>query len=143
MFSNYTQAQPLISEYKAALTQAEANLNRSSAMQNVKPNLDRTCLGKYPGAPTGVSKVCTYTLSPEGIRIQITPQYDQAVENAIARAQTQGSANARTAVTTQVNSLLKDLAEIGKMAQVPIALYNSDGSLFANYMPDKAGYVVR
>ncbi|MBW4657343.1 MAG: hypothetical protein KME15_01610 [Drouetiella hepatica Uher 2000/2452] len=132
----YNQAQPLISEYQAALTQAEANLNRSSAMQSVKPDLDRACLGTVSAA----SK-CTYTLSSDGIRIQITPQYDRAVENAITRAQTQGSASARTAVTAQVNELLQNLAEIGKTAQVPIELYSSDGSIFASFAPDQSGYV--
>ncbi|HEY9627513.1 MAG TPA: hypothetical protein V6C84_09440 [Coleofasciculaceae cyanobacterium] len=147
----YTQAQPLVSEYQAALAQAETNRDRTSAMQRVKPDLDRACLGTGLGAnleanlksQTGLSKVCTYTLSPIAIRIQVTPQYDQAVENVITRAQTQGDARARAEVTTQVNELLQNLADIGKTAQVPIELYSSNGSIFANYNPDASGYVAR
>ncbi|MBI4781946.1 MAG: hypothetical protein HY785_11605 [Oscillatoriophycideae cyanobacterium NC_groundwater_1537_Pr4_S-0.65um_50_18] len=147
----YSQAQPLVSEYQAALTQAETNLDRTSAMQRVKPDLDRACLGTELGAnleanlksQAGMSKVCTYTLSPTAIRIQVTPQYDQAVENVITRAQTQGDARARAEVTTQVNELLRNLADIGKTAQVPIELYSSNGSMFANYNPNASGYVAR
>ncbi|HEY9642313.1 MAG TPA: hypothetical protein V6C57_17635, partial [Coleofasciculaceae cyanobacterium] len=72
-----------------------------------------------------------------------TPQYDQTVESTIANAQTQSNSSARTEVVNQVNVLLRHLAGISESAQVPVELYNSNGSKFATYAPDVSGYVTR
>jgi hypothetical protein len=133
--SYYTQAQPLLNEYQTALAQAEENLRRTTALQAIQPNLNRTCAGN--------PKVCTYTLSPAAIRVQMTAGYDRAVENAITSAQVRGNVSDRAEVVNQVNTLLQRLAEISETAQVPIELYNSNGSKFGTYAPDVSGFVSR
>ena len=129
--SYYLQAQALVGEYQTALTQAKESQRRLAAMQTIKPNLDRAC--------NSALRVCTYTFSPEAVRVQITAQYDQVVESHINNSQLRGNFSARTEVVNQVNQLLQGLSGISETARVPIELYNSNGSKFGTYTPNPSG----
>lgn len=126
----YGQAQSLIGNYQAALTQAEESLRRLTAMQTAKPKLDRACAGD--------PKPCTYTLAPAAIRVQITSEYDRTVEGAIANSQVKGSFGTRAETVSQVGDLLQQLSAVSETAKVPLELYNSNGSKFGTYGPKTA-----
>ncbi|HEY9700109.1 MAG TPA: hypothetical protein V6D10_22835 [Trichocoleus sp.] len=126
------QAQTLVSAYTTALNQAETNRTRYGAMQSQKAQLDRTCRGN--------PEICTYTFTPQAIRVQITRTYDRLAERTITSSQS-GTVSAPPATVNQVDELLRSLAAISEQAQVPIELYNADGSKFGTYAPDVSGYV--
>jgi hypothetical protein len=129
--SYYLQAQALVGEYQSALARAKESQRRLSAMQELKPDLDRTC--------GGTLRVCTYTFSPEAVRVQVTAEYDQLVESHINNSQLRGNYSARTEVVNQVNHLLQELSRLSETARVPIELYNSNGSKFGTYTPNPSG----
>ena len=129
----YAQTQPLIATYQTALTQAQGGLRISEAIQAAKPALDRSC--------GGTPKVCQYDAAPTAIRVQITYGYDQMVESAMTSAQTQGNSTAQAGVVSQVNTFLQELALISQTAQVPIDLYNANGSKFGTYSPIASGFI--
>jgi tetratricopeptide (TPR) repeat protein len=128
----YTQAQSTLRSYTESLTQAEKNAARLVAMQAVQPDLDRTCVQ--------LVSLCTYSFTPQAIRVQITRSYDQATEQ-IMTAQENSATQA--AIATQVGNLLRSLAAISESAQVPIELYNADGSRFGTYSPEASGFVAQ
>jgi hypothetical protein len=128
----YAQAQPLIATYQAAFTAAQSGLRISEAIQAAKPALDRTCGGN--------PKVCQYDSSATAIRVQITYGYDAMVESAMTSAQTQGNYTSQAGVISQVNTFLQDLSLISQSAQVPIELYNANGSKFGTYTPGTSGF---
>ncbi|MFM7426522.1 MAG: hypothetical protein ACKO7W_16265 [Elainella sp.] len=127
----YGQVKPLIDTYSSTLQQAQVNSQRSSAIQTAKSEFDQAC----DGSPT----ICTYTLSPQAIRVQFTPVYDQTVARLITN--TQGSNGFPPTIVNQVNGLLRSLADISDLTQVPIELYNSNGTKLGTYTPALAGYV--
>nr|RNJ69349.1 MAG: hypothetical protein EDM05_10895 [Leptolyngbya sp. IPPAS B-1204] len=129
----YGQAQPLIDTYTQTLQQAQGNSRRSSVIQTAKPNFDQACAGN--------PQICTYTLSPEAVRIQFTSAYDRTVEGLINSARQQGSPGFPPATVNQVNGLLRALANISDATQVPIELYNSNGAKLGTYAPTLSGYV--
>jgi hypothetical protein len=122
----------LIATYQAAVTAAQSGLRISEAIQAAKPALDRTC--------GGTPKVCQYDSSPTAIRVQITYGYDAMVESAMTSAQTQGNYTSQAGVVSQVNTFLQDLSLISQSAQVPIELYNANGSKFGTYTPGTSGF---
>jgi hypothetical protein len=133
--SYYSQAQPLINAYTAALAQAEDTKRVTIAMQSATDALSRTC--------SGTLRICEYTFANNAIRVNITPEYDRAVEQAMVRTQATGDYYAQVEFTAHVNSLLRAVAAISENANIPIELYNSDGSLFGTYEPEFSGYVAR
>jgi tetratricopeptide (TPR) repeat protein len=133
--SYYLQSQSLVNAYTAAHTRSQEILRAAILMQSTSADLSRTC--------AGTPKICDYSFTDKAIRVNITADYDRAIEQTIARTQLTSNSDRQTATTDQVNFLLRDLAAIGKNANTPIELYNSDGSLFGSYVPEFSGYVTR
>lgn len=133
--SYHGQVQPLVNSYTTSLSQAEETLRSAVARGNAQAQLEQTCAGTV--------RVCTFTVTGEEIQVQITPDYDQAIEQAIANGQAAGNPNAQAEATAHSNALLRALADISESTQVPLELYNADGSLFGTYVPELSGYVPR
>lgn len=131
--SYYSQIQPLINTYTQSLQQAQQNAQRSVALQTIRPTLDRTC----GGSP----QRCTFTLSPQSIRVQFTAIYDKTVATLIAKANPSTETNLPPAIVDQVNELLRNLADVGNITQTPIELYDADGAKLGTYTPELSGYV--
>lgn len=128
----YSQVQPLLGTYAKTLQQAQDNAQRSGAVQLAKAGFEQVC--------AGTPKVCTYTLSPQSIRVQFTPSYDQTVTQMISNASPN---NFPPAAIERVNGLLRSLADMSEATQVPIELYNSNGSKLGTYKPNMSGYVLQ
>jgi hypothetical protein len=129
----YNQVQPLISTYTKTLQQAEANSQRSAAVQDAQPALEQLCAGQ--------PRICAYTLSPQTVRVQFTAGYDRLVSQLMTQSQSGGSSGFSPAMVDQVNGLLRRLAEISNQTQVPMELYDSQGTKLGTYTPSVSGYV--
>ena len=126
----YSQVQPLLGTYAKTLQQAQETSQRVGAIQLAKSNFDQVCAGS--------PKICTYTLSPQAIRVQFTSLYDQTVTQLIAN--NSPSKEFPPATVNQVNELLRSLADMSETTQVPVELYNSNGSKLGTYRPSASGY---
>jgi gas vesicle protein len=133
--SYHGQIQPLVNSYSTSLSEAQETLRSAVAMGNAQAQLEQTCASSI--------RICTFTLSDKEIQVRITPDYDQAIEQAIANGQATGNPNVQAEATAHSNALLRALANISESTQVPIELYNADGSLFGTYVPELSGYVPR
>lgn len=129
----HDQAQPLVSSYTNALASAEERLRTAVSLQSALPSLANIC--------SGTPQICSYTFAENVIRVSITAEYDQAVEDALADTQRSGDIVAQAGVVAHVGALLRSLAVISDSAQVSIELYNSDGTLVGTYVPHLSGYV--
>lgn len=129
--SYYSQMQPLIGTYTQMLQQASQNAQRATALQTIQPNLNQAC----PNA----AKICTYTISPQAIRVQFTSTYAQTV--ALTLNNQQPADSSRSSVLDQVNGSLRTLATISETTQVPIELYDAKGAKLGTYAPSLSGYV--
>ncbi|NJL40290.1 MAG: hypothetical protein HC899_28735 [Leptolyngbyaceae cyanobacterium SM1_4_3] len=133
--SYHGQLQPLVNSYSTSLSEAQETLRSAVAIGNAQAQLEQTCSSSI--------RICTFTLSDKEIQVRITPDYDQAIEQAIANGQAAGNPNAQAEAAAHSNALLRALADISESTQVPIELYNADGSLFGTYVPELSGYVPR
>lgn len=133
--SYHNQAQPLVGTYTTALEQAQQGVAIANNLQAAKTDLDRTC--------AGLPKVCDYTVAADKIVVRVTADYDRTVERSMINAEVRGDYNTQVGVVEHVRTFLRAIAAIGDNAQIPIELYNADGSLFGIYNPSLAGYVPR
>jgi hypothetical protein len=133
--SYHGQVQPLVNSYSTSLSEAQETLRSAVAMGNAQAQLEQTCASSI--------RICTFTLSDKEIQVRITPDYDQALDQAIANGQAVGNPNVQAEAAAHSNALLRALANISESTQVPIELYNADGSLFGTYVPELSGYVPR
>lgn len=129
----HSQVQPLISTYTKTLQQAEENSQRSAAVQDAQPALEQICAAQ--------PRICAYTLSPQTVRVQFTAGYDRLVSQLMTHSQAGGSFGFSPAVVDQVNGLLRRLADISDQTQVPMELYDSQGTKLGIYTPSLSGYV--
>jgi tetratricopeptide (TPR) repeat protein len=129
----HSLAQPLVSSYTTALTDAQTKLRQAQAQETAQANLERTC--------SGTPRVCTFRMGEDKIQVRVTADYDQAVRMAIAKTEMSGDYNTRAEVANHVNTFLRALAAISENTDIPIELYNSDGSVFGTYVPSLSGYV--
>jgi hypothetical protein len=130
--SYFSQAQPLIASYRAALTNAQSRLQTNVGMQSAQSNLEQTC--------SGTPRACTLTRDGDILQVRITAAYQQAAQQTMPGAPASGNAASGAAVA-YLNPLLRAVASVGESANLPIELYNADGSLFGTYEPELDGYV--
>ncbi len=130
--SYFSQAQPLIASYRVALTNAQSRLQTNVGMQSAQANLEQTC--------SGSPRACTLTRDGDILQVRITAAYQQAAQQTMPGAPASGNA-ASGASVAYLNPLLRAVASVGESANLPIELYNADGSLFGTYEPELDGYV--
>ena len=121
----YNQADSLLNSYKEALRQAEIKLSYANLLQKARNDLNRTC--------TGAPKVCDYTVTDRGIRVQLTPAYMQMVVQTTNTAKQRGDFTAQQGIATHLRTLGDALEAISDNARVPLQLYTPDGALINSY----------
>jgi len=131
--SQSTQAQTLVTAYKAALVTAQDRLKLAVSDQTAQGALARTC--------AGTPRVCTYSRMGNVMQVRITPSYDQALQQAAAATQAKGEDDAQAAMMLNFSPLLQAIAVAGEESQLPIQLFNANGSLFGTYDPRLDGFV--
>lgn len=133
--SYHGQAQPLVTTYQTALASAQDHMRAATVVQSATSSLGEMC--------AATSTICTYTVQPNAIQVQLTTDYDWAVEAVIANAPLTGDRNTQAALKSYVDTLLQRFSEVSNQAQLPLDLYNADGRLFGTYDPQIGGYVRR
>ncbi|HCF27150.1 MAG TPA: hypothetical protein DEV81_08085 [Cyanobacteria bacterium UBA11049] len=123
----YNQSQPLIAFYTSAIQQAGAKLKVANAMQLARTDLNRIC--------SGTIRVCKYTLNNQLIMVQLTSGYEQAVERNYINAKLHTNSKTQVGVAMHYHKLKQALEAISNKANVPLQVYESDGSSLHNYKP--------
>lgn len=122
----YTQVQPMIASYTSAIQQTGAKLKAANVLQKARLDLNRTCSGKI--------QVCKYALNNKLILVQLTPGYEQEVERNYISAKLQNNSN-QVGVAVDYHKLKQALQAISDKADIPLQVYESDGSQLQNYKP--------
>jgi hypothetical protein len=133
--SYHSQIEPLVATYQTALASAQDRMRSATALQTATADLDQVC--------AATSTICTYTIQANAIRVQLTPDYDWAIEAVISNTPLRGDANTQAALKAYVDQLLDRFAEVGQQAQLPLDFYNAGDRLFGTYDPQFGGYVKR
>ncbi|WP_448602633.1 hypothetical protein [Thermoleptolyngbya sp.] len=131
----HPQAQPLVASYRTSLAAAQEKLRGAVAAQAAEQDLARNC--------SGTPRVCTYAQQGNVMQVRITPSYDRVLQEAAAITQAAQDTDPDSAMMVHFNPLLRAIATVGETAQIPIEVYNADGSLFGIYDPTLDGYVSR
>lgn len=131
----HPQVQPLLSSYRASLATAQEKLKGAIAAQAAEQDLERNC--------SGTPRICTYAQRGSVMQVRITPSYDRVLQEAAAITQVTQETDPDSAIMAHFNPLLRAIATVGETAQIPIEVYNADGSLFGIYDPALDGYVSR
>ncbi|MBD2463899.1 hypothetical protein H6G89_23130 [Oscillatoria sp. FACHB-1407] len=133
--SYHSQVQPLVTTYQTALASAQNHMRAASAIQSATTELDRVCVA--------TSRICTYAVQPNVIQVQLTTEYDWAIEAVLSNAPLTGDANTQAALKDYVDMLLSTFSEVSNQAQLPLDLYNADGRVFGTYDPQLGGFARR
>ncbi|GAB4147171.1 MAG: hypothetical protein Fur0046_25370 [Cyanobacteria bacterium J069] len=131
----HPQVQPLLSSYRTSLATAQEKLKGAVAAQSAEQDLERNC--------GGTPRVCTYAQQGTVMQVRITPSYDRVLQEAAAITQSTQDTDPDAAIMAHFNPLLRAIATVGETSQIPIEVYNADGSLFGIYDPTLDGYVSR
>lgn len=123
----YSQSLPLIASYTSAIQQAGAKLKVANVLQLARTDLNRTCSGTIP--------VCKYSLNNQLMMVQLTSGYEQAVERNYISAKLHTNSKTQVGVAMHYHKLKRELEAISDKANVPLQVYESDGSPLHNYKP--------
>ncbi len=122
---NYVEAQARFGEYTLALKQAEQRASRSGAVAQARSALDGICSGR----PT----ICTVEVTVDRIAVRLTLEYQQAV----LTAGTIGDADSKIQAVDHVKTLELALQATSDNAQIPLELYDPDGTLVGTHTPTR------
>lgn len=123
----YNQSLPLIASYTSAIQQAGAKLKVANVLQLARSDINRICSGKI--------QVCKYTLNNQLMMVQLTSGYEQAVERNYISAKLHPDSKNQVGSAWQYHKLKQALEAISDKANVPLQVYESDGSPLHNYQP--------
>ncbi|WP_310482738.1 hypothetical protein [Chamaesiphon sp. VAR_48_metabat_403] len=123
----YTQAKPLVAEYKKNFQQVDERFKTTQKLALASKDLQRTC--------AGTPQICTYTLTDKSIVIRLMSLYTQTLKQTAVAASNQRDGNAKVGIINHVNTLGNALQAISENAKLPIEVYGSDGKQIQNYRP--------
>ncbi len=123
----YTQTQSLIEGYTTALQQAEEGLRVAGNLQTTQNSLQTTC--------TGQIQICTYTVEPNSLKVQLTSAYMQTILGTAASARATGDTASQGEVNAALKTLQSALETISQNARIPLELYSHEGALMGRYIP--------
>ncbi|MEB3337646.1 MAG: hypothetical protein VKJ46_09300 [Leptolyngbyaceae bacterium] len=121
------QAQPLASSYSQSLQQLEEKLRTASIFQKTQTDLSRTCAGS--------PQICTYTLTPTLITVQLTAPYMQTITRTVFTARYNRDSNTQVEIRSHLKTLQVALEAISTNSGIPIELYNPTNVLMGRYIP--------
>jgi hypothetical protein len=123
----YSQSLPLIASYTSAIQQAGAKLKVANVLQLARTDLNRIC--------SGTIRVCKYTLNNQLMMVQLSSGYEQAVERNYISAKLHPDSKTQVGIAMHYYKLKRELEVISDKANVPLQVYESDGSPLHNYKP--------
>jgi len=116
----YSQAQLLIEPYANAFKQAEQQAQIALYLQQTRTDLVKTCSSQI--------RICIFTLDNKGITVQITAEYQQALQNSLANANPQDPSSF-TAISNHLQVLQSALSAISENANLPLMVYDAQGQI--------------
>ncbi len=120
----YSQLQPLIVPYSAALQEAFSKQKNIVDLQKTRNDLNNTC--------SRVGKICKYTLDAKKIAVIITPDYEKALQQASFDSQ---DPNVVISVTAHLETLQQALEVISDNANLPLIVSDSQGKTIHTHSP--------
>lgn len=132
----YNQAQQLVTSLTRSLEAAAIKSSVNGHLQKARTDLDRVC--------SDTTTVCSYAISNTLIKIRLTQEYEQTVAQALNSPAVSGvysgAYNVQLQARDHVRAVLQALAIISDNANLPLAVYNADGSQFGYHLPGIPGY---
>lgn len=126
--TNYhNQALPLRESYSSALQEAQVKLQVAVALQKARADLRKTCSGK--------PKVCDYTVTNDMMTVYITPEYQKTVRQTAIAADRKKDNKSRRSVNNHIKTLQTALEAISNNANIPIQVYDPNGSQIGSHNP--------
>ncbi len=116
----YSQAQLLIEPYTNAFKQAEQQAQIALYLQQTRTDLMKTCSNQI--------RICTFTVNNKGITVQITAEYQQALQNTLANTNPQDP-NSFAGTSNHLQVLQEALSAISENANLPLMVYDAQGQV--------------
>jgi hypothetical protein len=124
---HHGKAKPLINFYSVALQQAQGRFQLATRMQQTSQDLNRTC--------SGTPQVCNYTVTNDGIKVQVTPAYVNTLKQTAMFAKAQGDYKAQVKVVNHVLTVGQALEAISDNARLPLEVYDPNGAAIQVHTP--------
>ena len=118
----HATAQPLVGLYQQSLAKADSNRQVSLRFQPVEPSFYAAC-----GATA--AQRCTYAVRDGNVRLNISKDYDRAINQSITPPDQRSEITIDSSVVTQSNQLLKEITLLSTQGNFPIELYNAKGRI--------------
>jgi hypothetical protein len=116
----YSQAQLLIEPYGNAFKEAEQQAQIALYLQQARTDLAKTCSSQI--------RICIFTIDNKGITVQITPEYQQALQNSLANANPQDPSSFAS-ISNHWQVLQSALSAISENANLPLIVYDAQGQV--------------
>lgn len=125
---NHTEAQPLLRDYQAALSRAEARRSGALQLQAARQDLEKLCKGATP-------RICTFTLNREKIMVYLNAAYLQRLRTSHSQATTQGNLKAQVDIREHIAVLEQSLEKISDRVGARLEIYSHDNILVKSHTP--------
>jgi tetratricopeptide (TPR) repeat protein len=116
----YSQAQLLIEPYANAFKQAEQQAQIALYLQQTRTDLAKTCSSQI--------RICIFTVDNKGITVQITAEYQQALQKSLANANPQDPSSSAN-ISNHWQVLQEALSAISENANLPLMVYDAQGQV--------------
>jgi hypothetical protein len=113
----YESAQKLIPAYTLAVQKAEARTQADQQLQQqTRTDLAQIC--------AGTPKICTYSVTEQEIRLQLTSEYEKSLKSAVSASQADSQTMGGT--MTHLNALQGALQTLSTQAQKRLVVYSAN-----------------
>jgi len=116
----HEEAQKLAPQYTQAYQRAEEQAKKFDQVEKTRQELGKIC--------TTTPVICYFTVTPELIAVQVTVDYESQILSA-------GLWGDQKQALAHIQGLENALKTISNTAQIPLELYDPDGSLNSRYNP--------
>ncbi len=123
----YKQAQPLIASYSSSFQEAQAQFRVANILQKTSTDLKRTCSSNI--------RICNYKVNNKLIVVQMTSDYEQAVERSYRSARLVGDSQTQANVAVHYRTLKQALEAISDNAGIPLQVHEARNSQIQTYKP--------
>lgn len=123
----YQDAQPLVSKYNTALTDAENQLRLADIVEGARADLRRTCAGS--------PRICDFSVTIDLIKVNLNPDYVRTLVRTAITAEANGDISTQVDVREHLSTLEAALKAISQNSHIPIELYDENGSLMGRSVP--------
>ena len=130
----HTEAQSRLATYTAKLDEAENNREVSLRFQPIEPSFYLIC-----GANN--VQVCTYNMKSGKVHMNIAAGYDSVINESITPPPQRTGIESDAQLISEGNRLLEQITLLSTQAQIPVELYDAEGTFLARYSPDLEGFV--